>query len=75
MDEIQKIRAILDKRLPEIIEVIVAAAKSGDIAAAKLILDRTVPVFRHTRRSAKTPRRDPEQDPARQVEVENCPAR
>jgi hypothetical protein len=45
-NEIGKLRAALAKHVPEIVAAMVEAAKGGDTAAAKLILERTVPALR-----------------------------
>ena len=41
--ELQKLRASIGSHVPEIIEKLVAAAKGGDIQAARLILERSLP--------------------------------
>ena len=41
-----KLRASLDKELPDVLAALVEQAKSGDTAAIKLILDRTIPALR-----------------------------
>ena len=38
-----KLRRSIEKDVPEILAAMVAQAKSGDIQAAKLLLDRTLP--------------------------------
>lgn len=35
---------MLSKEVPKVLAVVIAAAKSGDMSAAKMILDRAVPV-------------------------------
>jgi hypothetical protein len=45
-NEIGKLRAALARHVPEIISAMVEAAKGGDTAAAKLILERAVPALR-----------------------------
>jgi hypothetical protein len=45
-NEIGKLRASLALHVPEIISAMVEAAKGGDTAAAKLILERAVPALR-----------------------------
>lgn len=35
---------ILSKEVPEVLKVVIRAAKAGDMSAAKMILDRAVPV-------------------------------
>jgi hypothetical protein len=44
--EVASLRAALAKHLPEVIAAVVEAAKKGDTAAARLILDRTGPALR-----------------------------
>ena len=44
--KIDKLRAALGKELPEVLETLVAQAKSGDTAAIKLILERVCPALR-----------------------------
>jgi hypothetical protein len=44
--KIDKLRAVLAKELPEVLEALVAQAKAGDTGAIKLILERTVPALR-----------------------------
>lgn len=44
--KIERIRAALGKELPEVLETLVAQAKSGDTAAIKLILERVCPPLR-----------------------------
>lgn len=44
--KIDKLRAVLGKELPEVLEALVAQAKAGDTGAIKLILERTVPALR-----------------------------
>lgn len=39
-----KYRAMLDPAVPDIFKVVVEKAKAGDLAAAKLIMDRLYPV-------------------------------
>lgn len=41
-----RLREQLAKDVPEILESLVTAAKSGDVAAAKLVLDRALPSLR-----------------------------
>lgn len=41
-----KLRQAIARDLPEIIEAMVSKAKEGDTQAAKLLLDRTIPVLR-----------------------------
>lgn len=42
----KKLRAAIEKDLPEIVQAMVEAAKEGDTAAARLLLDKTVPSVR-----------------------------
>jgi hypothetical protein len=44
--EVASLRAALARHVPEIISAMVEAAKGGDTAAAKLILERAVPALR-----------------------------
>ena len=44
--KVEKLRAALTKELPEVLAVLVAQAKAGDIGAIKLVLERTVPALR-----------------------------
>ena len=41
--ELQKLRAAIGQHVPEIINQLVAAARGGDIQAARLILERVLP--------------------------------
>jgi hypothetical protein len=41
-----EVRSALRGELPEVLDAVVAAAKSGDMAAAKLLLDRVVPTLK-----------------------------
>jgi len=43
-----KLRAAIARDLPEIIQAMLAAAKSGDVQAARLLLDRTLPALKAT---------------------------
>lgn len=43
-----KLRTAIEKDVPAILEVMVAAAKAGDTTAAKLLLDRTLPALKPT---------------------------
>jgi hypothetical protein len=45
-NEIGRLRAALAKHVPEIVAAMVEAAKGGDTAAAKLILERAIPALR-----------------------------
>ena len=44
--EVAKMRAAISERLPEVIDVLVQKALSGDISAARLLLERTVAPLR-----------------------------
>ncbi len=44
--KIDKLRAVLAKELPEVLDALVTKAKEGDTGAIKLILERTVPALR-----------------------------
>ena len=44
--KIDKLRAVLAKELPSVLEALVAQAKAGDTGAIKLVLERTVPALR-----------------------------
>ena len=41
--ELQRLRAAIGEHVPEIIDQLVAAARAGDIQAARLILERVLP--------------------------------
>jgi hypothetical protein len=43
---VEKLRASLAKHVPDIIAALVASAKEGDTAAAKLILERVIPAVK-----------------------------
>lgn len=45
---LQKLRASLDPEVPGIIETVVAAAKAGDMQAARIILERVLPPIKAT---------------------------
>jgi hypothetical protein len=45
------LRDSLKREVPEILEAVVALAKSGDLAACKLVLDRCMPALRPTNAS------------------------
>lgn len=45
---IAELRGSINKHVPEIIERLVAAAKAGDVFAAKLLLERVVPPVKST---------------------------
>jgi len=42
----QKADRLLSRKVPKVLEVVIAAAIAGDMSAAKMILDRAVPVKR-----------------------------
>jgi len=44
--KLEKLRKAIEDDLPDIIKAVAAAAKSGDTAAAKLLLDRAVPALK-----------------------------
>ncbi len=44
--EVAKLRSAITERLPEVIEILIQRALGGDIAAAKLLLERTVSPLR-----------------------------
>jgi hypothetical protein len=44
--ELQRLRAAIGEHVPEIIDQLVAAARGGDIQAARLILERVLPPVR-----------------------------
>ncbi|MBZ0096988.1 MAG: DUF5681 domain-containing protein [Sulfuricella sp.] len=46
--EIGRLRSAIADELPEIIEKLVAAAKNGDVQAARLLLERAVPSIKAT---------------------------
>jgi len=46
--EIGRLRSAIADELPEIIEKLVTAAKNGDVQAARLLLERTVPSIKAT---------------------------
>ena len=49
--QIMELRAKLASHVPEIVEVLAAQAKSGDVAAARLILERVSPAFKPVKRT------------------------
>ena len=54
--KIGKLRASLERDVPEILSALVDAAKTGDPVAAKIILDRVLPALRpEIRQSAPAP--------------------
>ena len=50
-----ELRERLDRATPEIIDKVVEKALDGDLAAAKIILDRTAPISRQSSASVTTP--------------------
>ncbi len=50
-----RFREQVDAALPEIVDGLVTAAKAGDVAAAKLVLDRCIPALRPTSEPVKLP--------------------
>ena len=44
--EIARLRAGISERIPEIIDALISKALAGDISAARIILDRTLPPLR-----------------------------
>lgn len=49
---VQKLRRAIEQDIPEILQGMVTAAKAGDTAAAKLLLDRVVPALKPETRPA-----------------------
>ena len=43
---IAKLREAIQEEIPEIIDTLVSAAKSGDVSAAKILIDRVVPTMK-----------------------------
>jgi len=43
---IAKLREAIQDEIPEIIDALVAAAKSGDVSAAKILIDKVIPTLR-----------------------------
>lgn len=48
----QKLREAIEGDLPDIIDAMTQAAKSGDTSAAKLLLERSIPAYKPTQHSA-----------------------
>lgn len=48
-------RTVIAKDLPAILSALIASAKEGDVAAAKLLLDRTLPVLKPSDTPAPLP--------------------
>jgi len=44
---VAKLREAIQEEIPEIIDSLVAAAKSGDVSAAKILIDKVIPTLRH----------------------------
>lgn len=51
--ELQKLRAAIGEHVPEIINQLVAAARCGDIQAARLILERVLPPMKATEQAVE----------------------
>ena len=45
---VAKLREAIQEEIPEIIDSLVAAAKSGDVSAAKIWIDKVIPTLRST---------------------------
>jgi len=43
---VAKLREAIQEEIPEIIDSLVAAAKSGDVSAAKILIDKVIPTLR-----------------------------
>lgn len=43
---VAKFRELIQDEIPEIIDALVAAAKSGDVSAAKILIDKVVPTMK-----------------------------
>ena len=43
---IAKLREAIQEEIPEIIDTLVSAAKSGDVSAAKILIDKVIPTLR-----------------------------
>ena len=43
---IAKLREAIQDEIPEIINALVVAAKSGDVSAAKILIDKVIPTLR-----------------------------
>jgi len=43
---IAKLREAIQDEIPEIIDALVAAAKSGDVSAAKILINKVIPTLR-----------------------------
>jgi len=43
---VAKLREAIQDEIPEIIDALVAAAKSGDVSAAKILIDKVVPTMK-----------------------------
>lgn len=51
----QKVDCKLSREIPQVLDVVIRAAKSGDMSAAKMLLDRAVPVQKATDGADKGP--------------------
>jgi hypothetical protein len=51
----QKVDRRLSRAIPEVLDVVIQAAKKGDMSAAKMLLDRAVPVHKAVDGSEKAP--------------------
>jgi hypothetical protein len=51
----QKVDRKLSREIPQVLDVVIRAAKSGDMSAAKMLLDRAVPVQKATDGTDKSP--------------------
>lgn len=49
----QKVDRKLSREIPQVLDVVIRAAKAGDMSAAKMLLDRAVPVQKATDGSDK----------------------
>jgi len=43
---IAKLREAIQEEIPEIIDTLVSAAKSGDVSAARILIDKVIPTLR-----------------------------
>ena len=43
---VAKLREAIQEEIPEIIDALVVAAKSGDVSAAKILIDKVIPTLR-----------------------------
>ena len=51
----QKVDRKLSREIPQVLDVVIRAAKGGDMSAAKMLLDRAVPVQKATDGTDKGP--------------------